>query len=151
MFRLFRGKQKPPVLLSDPQPDPPSPVYAFRTITTMLSLIHRSGKLNRDLITNDSKELRILDALAAIIIRKHGVAATAVAVPHEGSRTIQVLTSVSHPNSYTIPQSELPSESGVAESLPIVVDPERTIPQSLRDVRDKPASVLLEAFLAHDW
>jgi hypothetical protein len=77
-------------------------IHAFRTITTMLSLIqptkqdNSSGK-QPNIAKPLRGELRILDALAALIIRGHGVAAV-VSKPKEGSQTEQVLVSVTNLN-----------------------------------------------------
>jgi hypothetical protein len=49
-------------------------LYAFRTIITMISLIRSAKRIPEERIKHASKELKIVDALAAIIIREHGVA-----------------------------------------------------------------------------
>jgi hypothetical protein len=70
-------------------------LHAFRTITLMLSLIHSTKRItNTSTESNPDlrKELKPLDALAAIAIRQHGIAAT-IAMRNETSGTLEVLTS----------------------------------------------------------
>jgi hypothetical protein len=49
-------------------------LYAFRTIITMISLIRSAKRIPKKWIKNGSRELKVVDALAAIVIREHGVA-----------------------------------------------------------------------------
>jgi hypothetical protein len=77
-------------------------IHAFRTITTMLSLIQRGTEFTDTIMippkdANKLSQLRILDALAALIVRNNEVAAV-VAMPAERSGKIQVLVSA-HINS----------------------------------------------------
>ena len=62
-------------------------LYAFRTIITMISLIRSEKRIPEEQIKHGSRALKIVDALAAIIIREHGVAAVAanpdVTCPHQ--------------------------------------------------------------------
>jgi hypothetical protein len=77
-------------------------LLAFRTIVTMLSFIHspngrlpaERGPIGTD--KKDLKELRVLDALSAILIRQHEIMAV-VAHPYNGS-TLQVFVSVVYPS-----------------------------------------------------
>lgn len=87
-------------------------LLAFRTITTMLSLIQSRKKPTTDRYIKPthpelSVKLKVLDALAAITIRQYGVAA--VIAKAEAFGTIQVLVSVTflkrHKAVLTVPQS----------------------------------------------
>ncbi len=77
--------------------DPNLDLYAFRTIVTMLALLRPQREIPDKREKPDSKKLRILDALAAIITRKHGVAVV-VAHPHDDTGTTQVLTRFNREN-----------------------------------------------------
>ena len=74
--------------------------HAFRTIITMLSFIEsptpstsETGPIGFE--KKDCKNLRVLDALSAILVREHEIVA-AVAEPYPGP-DLQVLVSVSQP------------------------------------------------------
>jgi hypothetical protein len=74
-------------------------LLAFRTIIKMLSLI-QSGRSSAEMGPiatgeRDCNELRVLDALSAVLVREHEITAV-VARPYDGS-TIQVFASVVHP------------------------------------------------------
>ena len=110
MHRLFnsvlRPKKSKQTLVSSeslpkghPIPDDPQDaqaIYAFRSITTMLAHIHsptvttNSGERKHS-SKDERRELRLLDALAAVAVREHEIVA-AVAKGNAGS-SIQVLVS----------------------------------------------------------
>ena len=85
-------------------------ILAFRTITTMLSLIQSPTEVTKSGITgqkdiSDShrRDLRVLDAISALAIRKHEIAAV-MAKRHNGAN-IQVLVSANNSEpALTIPQ-----------------------------------------------
>lgn len=146
---------------------------AFRSIALMLSLIQSESQRNRitgtpRLSHTDKAELRPLDALAAIAIRKHGVAAV-VAKSDDGSENIQVLASFSSDHDkglLTLPtQSPLPSGKASKFNLsflytwnprssqktpkePLIIDPEAMVPELFTKC-DK--DHLLTTYLKHEW
>lgn len=73
-------------------------ILAFRTIITMLSLIQSRAKQDAAApgTVNEQQELKVLDALAAVLLREHEITAV-VAKPHNGP-TVEVFVSVVHPN-----------------------------------------------------
>jgi len=81
------------------------PFHAFRTITTMLSLIPTGTNISdpepKPVPQHLAQELKLLDSLAAVLVRKDEIVAV-VAEPHagpeEGSKDIQVIASVTHPS-----------------------------------------------------
>src|SRR6266571_5126790 len=96
---IFQKKIKEP----DHQPDLEA-LYAFHTIIMILSLIQSEKEIPKERIKHGSTELKIVDALAAIIIWEHGVVAV-VANPPDGSGTTEVFASVTDSmNQLTIPQ-----------------------------------------------
>ena len=163
--KIFEKKIKEP----DQQPDLEAH-YAFRTIITMLSLIRSEKGIHEERVKHGYKELKIVDALAAVIIREHGVGAVVVN-PSDGSGTIEVFASVTYPKDQLI----IPQPSGgsfldtclsfltaqnprrkdskknpeASSKDPIIIDPARAIPQHLKGIQ-KPSD-LLQAFLENDW
>ena len=146
----------------------PEALSAFRTITTMLSLI-QSVRENTDNISNaessDKQELTILDAFAALTIRHHGVVALTSKPDH--STTFQVLvTAYLQSGDLNLPQhSSTPSHSkkswfwnlrltqnprDASVEQPTVVDPEAKVPQHLKDAV-RMESGLLKSFLTYEW
>jgi hypothetical protein len=95
-------------------------IYAFRTISTMLRLIQCGTELDfkpeiTDTDLSDEtqrKELRILDALSSVIVRRHEIAAVVVTID---SGTIEVLVS------YIKPSNKIklitPQRNGVISSI----------------------------------
>jgi len=82
-------------------------ILAFRTITTMLSLIQSPTEITstgeKDLSKEQRDKLRVLDALSAVIVRQHEIAAV-MAKPSNGDK-IEVLASVNHLDpTFDIPQ-----------------------------------------------
>jgi hypothetical protein len=82
-------------------PDDAQAILAFRTITTMLSLIQSpiTGTIDarrKDIPQTDAQryQLRVLDAMAAVVVRANEIVAIA-AKQYDGS-SIQVLASVVH-------------------------------------------------------
>jgi hypothetical protein len=149
-------------------------ILAFRTITTMLSLIQPTNRNNTE-PTNVSKEqryeLRVLDALSAVLVRRHEIAA--VMTKHNNGSGIQVLASANNlePALLTIPQSEGVSsrsplrwfitpnprdparnpnsklDSLTTQSIvPALVDPDTGISEQLSNAED-----LLNTFLQTQW
>jgi hypothetical protein len=146
----------------------PEALSAFRTITTMLSLI-QSVRDTTDNVSNadasDKLELTILDAFAALTIRHHGVVAL-TSKPHR-STTFEVLATaylksgdlnLSQPSStpstskrfwlWDIFLTQNPRDACV--KCPTVVDPETKVPQHLKDAVNT-ESELLKSFLIHEW
>ncbi len=143
-------------------------LYAFRTITTMLSLIHSTrGKAtgNRSKPGRGEKELlQLLDAFAAVLLRNNGVIAV-TAQPYDGSGIVEVLASYFHNEEPLI----ISQPASVAEHFMHllrntfvvqnprdftvkkqgVVDPETSVPQLYKGISDR--SKLLNTFLTHTW
>lgn len=93
-------------------------LHAFRTITLMLSLIHsRKRNIDTNIESNSNlrKELRPLDALAAIAIRQHGIAA-AIAMRDDTSGTLEILTSSDSSSSH-LPGPTIPQPSSSASTM----------------------------------
>ena len=98
-------------------------ILAFRTITTMLSMIQSPTEVTKtgqkDTSNAQRSQLRVLDALAAVIIREHGVAAV-MAKSYDGD-SIQVLTSVNNLEpALTISQQQQHSEGHTGWNLNLV-------------------------------
>lgn len=81
------------------------PFHAFRTITTMLSLIPTGTNISdpqpKPVPQHLAQELKLLDSLAAVLVRRDEIVAVVAepqAGPEEGSRDIQVIVSVTHPS-----------------------------------------------------
>ena len=143
----------------------PEALSAFRTITTMLSLIQSvwdtAGNVsNAD--SSDKPELTILDVFAALTIRHHGV--VALTAKPDRSTDFQVLATAdlksgdmnhSQPSStpsqskkrwpWEIHLTQNPRDRSVER--PTVVDPEAQIPKHLKDA----GSDLLKSFLTYEW
>jgi hypothetical protein len=119
-------------------------LYAFRTIITMISLIRSAKRIPEKRFKDGSRELKIVDALAAIVIREHGVAAVA-SNPDSGSGRVEVFTSVS----FVLAQNpRKPKKNPEASSTdPFIINPTR--PEHLKS-SNKPRE-LLHAFLTNDW
>jgi hypothetical protein len=86
-----------------------------------------------------------VDALAAIVIRKHGVAAVA-SNPDSGSGRIEIFTLVSFVLAQNLhrPNRKNPEASSTD---PSIINP--TGPKHLKS--SKEPRELLDAFLTHDW
>jgi hypothetical protein len=152
-------------------------LLAFRTITFMLSLIQsgkRVAKIKIEPTPELKKELKPLDALAAIAIRQHGIAAATVAMRNDASGTLQVLASSDSPSSGPTNPQTSSSTSKIQEWLKIIflltlnprndrsinhdqeppdqllkiVDPDTEIPESLRCCKE---SDLLKTYLMDVW
>ena len=78
----------------------------FRTITTMLSRIQSLTEITstgeKDLSREQRDELRVLDALSAVVVRQHIIAAV-MAKPFNGDK-IEVLASNNLEPAFDIPQ-----------------------------------------------
>jgi len=78
----------------------PQNILAFRSITTMLSSLRRSGEMNvthTDKTSLDSRvrqELRILVALACVLVRNHEVITVVALRPREGEHIQTIACSV---------------------------------------------------------
>jgi hypothetical protein len=150
-------------------------IYAFRTITTMLSLIHSTRidttRNQSNVASHEKQRLQVLDALAAVLIRNNGVVAvTARGGSHDNlddSGKVEVLASFlgNAGNSLThfISQpalpfgflrnifiSQNPRNSSVKQGSGVVVDPETS--ESVVSLKriSKPTE-LLNTFLTDIW
>lgn len=161
-------------------------LLAFRTIITMLALLQspntEPAKDTKPTSTEKAQrnELRVLDALSAILVRQHEVAAV-MAKPYDGD-ILQVLASVIHSNhTEHLPSFAQPSaardDQGVwnrvlhylvapnprdqrvnnhKDSLtnwtdyPTITNPAESVLKDLSAAADKNMS-LLEIFLEHHW
>jgi hypothetical protein len=135
-------------------------LYAFRTITTMLSLIQSTKGTagNRPKFgANEKQLLQLLDALAAVLVRNNGVIAV-TARPYDGSGKVEVLTShLGNGESLTISQpfqflrnvfiSQNPRDPTVKQQE--VVDPETSVPSNFKKISEP--SKLLTTFLTDVW
>ena len=144
-------------------------IHAFRIITTMLAYINstrgtadnRPRKNNK--IGNQKELLRLLDALAAVLIRVDGVIAVTARPYHDGSGKVEVLASyLDSGKSLTISQprpngdllntirniliSQNPRSSSVEKP---VVNSDASVPNSFKKITDP--SKLLYAFLFREW
>ncbi len=140
---------------------------AFRTITTMLSLIQPTSgndttgdEKNSD---TSKKTLTILNPLSVIVSREHGVAA-AVVGKDNGSGTTQVVVSITHFNHdkgpLIVPQQSLKSlftHFFVTQNPryqmvdgPIISNLETAVPKYLKD-QDGEGEKLLTTFLIREW
>jgi len=104
---FFRQKNKKPNLKSYERPETSIGPYgnqteyilAFRTITSMLSMIQSPEVTNTEptqqLTVPQCKELRVLDSLASLATRGHEIVATATALPNSSSgANVQVILSI---------------------------------------------------------
>jgi hypothetical protein len=93
-------------------------IFAFRTITTMLALIQSPNEIARtgrkEDLSDKRRELRVLDALAAVAVRQHEI--VAVMAKNDGFK-IEVIVSVNEVGpALNVPQPQNRHDSG---SLPI--------------------------------
>jgi hypothetical protein len=153
-------------------------LHAFRTITLMLSLIHSKRITKRKIQSTPElkKELKPLDALAAIAIRQHGIAAATIAMRNDTLGTLQVLASSDSPSTGsgpTIPQTSSPTSKihewfklifllalnprndrainhgqEASGQSPKIVDPDTEIPENLKFCEE---SDLLKTYLTDVW
>lgn len=167
-----QSKKQPDTLNSDDK-DKAEALHAFRTITTMLSLIESPTSSGKDTTGDESNSrtsrsaLSLLNALAAIVSREHGIAA-AVAAKDDGSGNIQVLTSITYFNHDKRPLIA-PQQSSIASTIKgffitqnpryamdeglVISDSETVVrTQHLNDHADKGSgSELLTTFLTYAW
>jgi hypothetical protein len=139
-------------------------LYAFRTITTMLSLIQstRGTANNRPKLGHPEKQLlKLLDAFAAVLVRNNGVIAVTAQPPDDGSGNLEVLASylgigesltISQPGQFmniirNVFISQNPRDSTVKQQE--VVDPETSVPDFFKVISDP--SKLLTTFLTYMW
>jgi hypothetical protein len=90
-------------------------LLALRTIISMLSLIHSSsGRSSNDKAPMggkvDRKQLKVLDALSALFIRRYEITAV-VASPPNNASNLQVFTSVSNPSDAELSESLQPDSN----------------------------------------
>ena len=143
-------------------------LHAFRTITTMLSLIHRDSTRgtasNRPKGSQEKHLLQLLDAFAAVLLRNNGVIAV-TAQPYDGSGKVEVLTSYFHneePLIISQPVSAADRFLNLLRNVFVaqnprdltvkrreVVDPETSVPDVCKGIPDP--SALLTAFLTNIW
>lgn len=87
-------------------------ILAFRTITTMLSLISSPTKVTitgqKNISDAERHELRVLDALSSVVVRKYEIAAV-VAKRYDGAN-IEILASVNLENPHINPQQHQHTE-----------------------------------------
>jgi hypothetical protein len=121
--------KKPDATARSDHPDD-QPFYAFRTITTLLSLLQSNVEIpNTGHVHEHSKsELKVLDALSALIIQDHGVAAVASIPDDDAPGSFQVLISL---RSGVGGQLTLTSQSSVGN----ILKPFRTLSISLNTRR----------------
>jgi hypothetical protein len=117
------------------------------------------------------QELKILDALAAVCVRKNEIVAVVAAQPDEGSDVTQVIASVTHLNgrkaNLTVPQSasswidrlwsflvtpnprrdETEDSLSLARSTPTIIDPEDQVPVDYKECDT--SYMLLKSFLSN--
>ena len=141
-------------------------LHAFRTITTMLSLIQskRSTAGNRPKLGCQEKILlQLLDAFTAVLVRNNGVIAV-TARPYDGSGKVEVLASyLGNGDSLTISQPQSPGQlinliwnvfisqnpCDLTVKQQTVVDPEKSVPEFFKGIEEP--SKLLNTFLTHIW
>jgi hypothetical protein len=139
-------------------------ILAFRTITTLLSLIQcpsESTKVEPLHISKlERKELRVLDSLAALLIREHEKAAV-MAKPFDG-KSIQVtsVVNLNHPRPAVTANGFKAIRLNSRFSPPLfpedeadamqVVDPNDRVDQKLLEHKDDPDK-LLNSFLLTQW
>jgi hypothetical protein len=148
-------------------PDEPNieRIYAFCTLTTTLSLLQSDMETtNTDLQRGQKdlmKQLKVLDALASVVIREDGAAAV-IANPVDGTGDIQVLISITQFGGQRIPRSNImktfrklftqnavdnPTKSEPPEILDLatLVDPRLVNAQNLDN------TALLRIYLKYSW
>jgi len=144
-------------------------VLAFRTITTMLALIQSPTETTQiepvHLSKLQRKELRVLDALAALLVREYEVVAI-MAEPYDG-KSIQVISIVNlnntksavtnPPTPWTIrwltflnSRNDPPIFPENEEDSMQIVDPDRQVHLNLSQHQDDPEK-LLNIFLLTEW
>ena len=150
-------------------------ILAFRTITTMLSLIQQPSETTKvepvHIPKAKRKELRVLDSLAALLVRNHEVV-TVMTVPSNGN-SIQIISVVnlnqSRPALTITPQPGMSLSPWNLEwwlsinprrTAPIipeadedsmqVVDPDTRISQTLSNSMGNP-DILLHTYLQTQW
>jgi hypothetical protein len=166
--------------------DVPDAILAFRTITTMLSLIPSTKTTTGQAKTTTGQEdcqypreqrteLRVLDALSAVIVREHEIVAV-MAKPYDGIK-IQVIASVNNsepalsitqhgqstPSRRLLQWLTTPNPRDLARNLKdssdsqtrttqntstIIVDPKMAISEELSGAKE---SDLLNTFLQTQW
>ena len=141
-------------------------IYAFRTISTMLLLIHSARIRTTRPPTKGSHQrelLQLLDALAAVLVRTHGVFAV-TAQPYDDSGKVEVLTSYMDNResslTHTISQPEFALQflrnvfisqnpRNFSVKVPTVVDPVTSVPDNFKVIKDP--TKLLNTFLLEKW
>jgi len=165
------SKQKTTKELKEIEKSKTEALQAFRTIITMLSLIqstkHKVDR-NRPKSRSESEEstqlLQLLDAFAAVLVRKDGVIAVTARPYVDGSGKVEVLASYSGKReSLTISQPRSPvhflrnvfisqnPRDPTVKRQPTVVDPETLVPDYLKKIPKLKPSILLNTFLNRIW
>ena len=151
-----------------------SGILAFRTITTMLALIQCPTETTKiepvHISKSKRKELRVLDAIAALLIREHEKVAV-MGIPYDG-KSIQVISTVNLNNprsAVTQPGSSMtssrttrwlasmnsrytpPKFPGNEDSMQ-VLDPDTRVDQTLSEHKNNlNPEALLKTFLLTQW
>jgi hypothetical protein len=113
-------------------------IKAFRTITTMLNLIpseHVVTVVDRKTAGgDDDKELKLLNALATLLVRRNEVAAVAV-TEHDVSGAIQVIACfhISPSDELTIPQPDSSSRILKFKNFLATINPRKDTPLYMSD------------------
>ncbi len=145
-------------------------ILAFRTITTMLALIQSPTETTQiepvHLSKSQCKELRVLDALAALLVREYEVVVI-MAEPYDG-KSIQVISIVNLNTKFAVTNAPWPTpwtfqwwaSVNSRPDPPIfpetdedpmwVVDPDARVHPNLSKHQDNPEK-LLNTFLLTQW
>ena len=144
-------------------------IKAFRTIITMLDLIPGLRKLTMVESTTPSEaaqELKLLNALATLLVRHNEVAAVVVTKYGDGSGVVQVIACLHHDGSsveLTIPQPTSGSsifnnflavfnprkDTPVPESnIPVITDSNIEVPSFIRNTEDMEQ---IRTYIYNNW
>jgi hypothetical protein len=161
---------KPPKNATPSRTSKRNGILAFRTITTMLALIQSPTETTQiesvHLSKLQRKELRVLDALAALLVREYEIVVI-MAEPYDG-KSIQVIsivnlnnskfavTNAPHPTPWmrwwasVNSRNDPPIFPETEEDSMRVVDPDTKVKPDLLEHQDNPEK-LLTIFLLTQW
>ena len=140
-------------------------IYAFRTLTTMLSLLQSDMETtNNDLQRGQEdlmKQLKVLDALASVVIREDGAAAV-IANPVDGTGDIQVLISITQFGGQRIPRSNVMKgfrdfftqkalDNPAKSKPPKILDLATLVDDRLVNAQNSDNTALLRIYLRYCW